>query len=175
MNEARSKIDILYQDVLGDIHEVLTKVDGLKVELPALADDVAAKLSGVLKEVADASAAARAATQSAERLCGRLATDRQQLVVEVQAGIKRGVRASTHALREDTVSRFPMPYIPAWYAVVALFCGAALALFVVAWAGIEIGEHAQEAAIGRSFTRSIPSLDPELKAKLIEHMRKHPN
>lgn len=175
MNQARSKIDILYQDVLGDIHDVLTKVDGLKVELPALADDVTAKLSDVLKEISHASSSARAATQSAERLCDRLAIDRQQLVVEVQAGIKKSVRASMQAgTGEGTVSQFCMPYIPAWYAVVTLFCGAGISLSVAAWIGARTDEQAQEAAIGRSFTRSIPNLDPKLKDKLIEHMRKHP-
>jgi prefoldin subunit 5 len=34
MSEARTKLDILYQDVLGDVKEILDHMDALKVELP---------------------------------------------------------------------------------------------------------------------------------------------
>jgi len=45
MADARSKLDILYQDVLGDIHDVITKVESLKGEFPAAADAMADKLN----------------------------------------------------------------------------------------------------------------------------------
>lgn len=34
MSDARTKLDILYHDVLGDIHELFTKLDLLRTELP---------------------------------------------------------------------------------------------------------------------------------------------
>lgn len=82
MADARSKLDILYQDVLGDIHDVITKVESLKNEFPIAADAMvdklnvqaghylvaAEKLAGVLKGMSDeidrsaAQAAAQAST-----------------------------------------------------------------------------------------------------------------
>jgi hypothetical protein len=45
MADARSKLDILYQDVLGDIHEIIVKVETLKTELPVATDAMADKLN----------------------------------------------------------------------------------------------------------------------------------
>ena len=45
MADARTKLDIIYQDVLGDVHEILNRVDTLKSELPAAADAMADKLN----------------------------------------------------------------------------------------------------------------------------------
>lgn len=81
MADARSKLDVLYHDVLGDIHEVIQRVERLQAELPAAADAVgdklnvqtghylvaAEKLAGVLKgmsEEIDRSAAQAAAQAS---------------------------------------------------------------------------------------------------------------
>jgi len=44
MADARSKLDILYQDVLGEIHEVINRVDALKADIPSAADQAAQKL-----------------------------------------------------------------------------------------------------------------------------------
>lgn len=81
MADARSKLDVLYHDVLGDIHDVIQRVERLQAELPAAADSVgdklnvqtghylvaAEKLAGVLKgmsEEIDRSAAQAAAQAS---------------------------------------------------------------------------------------------------------------
>lgn len=45
MVDARTKLDIIYQEGLSDIHEVLDRVDVLKAELPAAADLLADKLN----------------------------------------------------------------------------------------------------------------------------------
>lgn len=55
-NDARSKLDILYQDVLGEIHEVITRVESLKIEMPAVANEAAQKLevqTGTMLAAAD--------------------------------------------------------------------------------------------------------------------------
>ena len=38
MSDARTKLDILYQEVLGDVKEVLDRMDQLKIELPNVFD-----------------------------------------------------------------------------------------------------------------------------------------
>lgn len=44
MSEARSKLDILYQDVLGEIHDVITRVEKLRTDIPAVTDQAAATI-----------------------------------------------------------------------------------------------------------------------------------
>lgn len=46
MSEARTKLDILYQEVLGDVHAILNHVDELKAGLPTAFDGAASKLQG---------------------------------------------------------------------------------------------------------------------------------
>jgi len=56
MADARSKLDILYQDVLGEIHEVINRVDALKADIPSAADQAAQKLelqTGTMLAAAD--------------------------------------------------------------------------------------------------------------------------
>ena len=56
MADARSKLDILYHDVLGEIHEVINRVDTLKAEIPNAADQAAQKLelqTGTMLAAAD--------------------------------------------------------------------------------------------------------------------------
>lgn len=94
MNDtARRKLDIIYEDVLGDVGEILNRVDALKAELPATADKMteklevqtghyvaaAEKLSSVLKAMMQqvdrsAAQAAAAATQTAKLDIQRAAT-----------------------------------------------------------------------------------------------------
>lgn len=80
MNDtARRKLDIIYEDVLGDVGEILNRVDSLKADLPRTADQMvdklklqtghylaaAEKLGGVLvgmKQEVDRAAAQAAAT-----------------------------------------------------------------------------------------------------------------
>ena len=56
MADARSKLDILYQDVLGEIHEVINRVDSLKADIRNTADQAAQKLelqTGTMLAAAD--------------------------------------------------------------------------------------------------------------------------
>lgn len=45
MSDARTKIDFLYKEVLGDVHTVLEQMESLKQEIPAAADAMADKLN----------------------------------------------------------------------------------------------------------------------------------
>lgn len=45
MVDARTKLDIIYQEAMGDVHEILDRVDVLKAELPAAADALGDKLN----------------------------------------------------------------------------------------------------------------------------------
>lgn len=56
MADARTKLDILYQDVLGEIHEVINRVDALKADIPSAADQAASKIelqTGTMLAAAD--------------------------------------------------------------------------------------------------------------------------
>lgn len=44
MADARSKLDILYQDVLGEIHEIINRVETLKADIPSAADKAIQRL-----------------------------------------------------------------------------------------------------------------------------------
>lgn len=46
----RSKLDLIYSDILGDVHELLKQVEGLKTHLPEAAQDFKNKLNPALKE-----------------------------------------------------------------------------------------------------------------------------
>lgn len=45
MADARTKIEFLYKEVLGDVHTVLEQMESLKQEIPAAADAMADKLN----------------------------------------------------------------------------------------------------------------------------------
>lgn len=45
MTDARTKIEFLYKEVLGDVHTVLEQMESLKQEIPAAADAMADKLN----------------------------------------------------------------------------------------------------------------------------------
>ena len=48
MTDARTKIDILYKDVLGEVTDVIERVERLKIELPATAEETLSRPVGQL-------------------------------------------------------------------------------------------------------------------------------
>jgi hypothetical protein len=53
MSEARTKLDILYKDVLGDVTHLLDKVDALKNSIPNVAIEVENQLKEVLDQISE--------------------------------------------------------------------------------------------------------------------------
>jgi len=95
-------------------------------------------------------------------------TERLQLAKAVEAQLARAVKLAGSAGSAPLSLR----YLPAWYAVVgSVVVGTALA---AAWIiGVEQGTaRAEEAAVGRSFTRVLPELDPKVRAQIMEQLRK---
>ena len=119
-------------------------------------------------ESAAACAKADVATQAATAHIAKLTAERAHLVKSIEMQVLKAVRGAG----AGGVSAVSLRYIPAWYAVVgALAVGVALA---AAWvAGVERGTaRAEEAAVGRSFSRIVPDLDPKVREQLMEHLRK---
>lgn len=116
--------------------------------------------------VAETAAAAKVASSQSKRLDAEVI----QAIKKIEAELLKAVKIASRSHGSTVTLR----YIPAWYAVIgALAVGLALA---TAWVvGVEQGATlAEEAAIGRSFTRVVPTMDPKLKAQLMEHVRKNP-
>ena len=132
------------------------------------------EMRGASKEVStelkQAAADLRAASQLAMTANNALTADRAKLMKDIQTHMTRCVKIASAGQSSNQGIR----YVPAWYALVGAVLGAfALA---AAWAvGVEHGAtRAEEAAVGRSFARVVPTLDPKLKAQLMEHLRKNP-
>lgn len=124
------------------------------------------------QEIIGASGAAVNAAKAVEAAAKRMELERDKLAHELETRVLKCVRIA----RGSPVGPISaLTLVPAWYMFASLVCGATLSLFVGAWSGKFSWDHSQEAAIGRSFIRSLPTLDPDVKAKLIEHMRKHPD
>lgn len=51
MVDARTKLDIIYADVLGDINDLLSRLDKLKNDLPKASDDVATNFDNHAKRL----------------------------------------------------------------------------------------------------------------------------
>lgn len=105
MAEPRSKLDILYQDVLGDLHDVLIRVETLKAEIPAAADKMgdalntqagnylaaAEKAAAVLADLASqvdayADASAKQAAEAAKLDIRQAATQAASEAVQAEIG-----------------------------------------------------------------------------------------
>lgn len=124
------------------------------------------------KEIIGASSAAVNAAKAVEAAAKRMELEREKLATELETRVLKCIRIAKSSPVEHISALTP---VPAWCVFAALVTGAVLSLFVGAWSGKFSWDHSQEAAIGRSFIRSLPTLDPDVKAKLIEHMRKHPD
>ena len=94
MADARSKLDILYQDVLGEIHEVINRVDTLKTEIPSAPDQAAQKLelqTGTMLAAAD-------------KLRGVLSDMAKQVDNYADTATKKAVEAGKLDVRQAAVS-----------------------------------------------------------------------
>jgi len=119
-------------------------------------------------EAAAATARADGAAQAATAHLTRLAAERTQLVKTIEAQVVKAVKLAS----KGEPNSLSLRYIPAWYvAVGSLAVGVALA---AAWMiGVEQGTaRAEEAAVGRSFARVLPKLDPKVREHIMEHLQK---
>lgn len=119
-------------------------------------------------ESAAASAKAGDAAQAATAQLAKLTAERAQLVKSIETQVLKATRIASKGDANLTSLR----YIPAWWAVVgALAAGVALA--AAWWIGVQQGtERAEEAAVGRAFSRVVPELDPKVRESIMEHLRK---
>jgi hypothetical protein len=109
-------------------------------------------------------------SQGAAVATDRLLADRAQLLTAVETHMLKCVKLAS----KGQSSQPGFPYVSAWYAVVWAVVGA-IALAAAWTIGVEHGSaRAEEAAVGRSFARVVPTLDPKLKAQLMEHLRNNP-
>lgn len=117
---------------------------------------------------AAASEKADIAAQAAMAHLARLAAERAQLVKTIETQVVKAVKLAS----KGGSSQLSLRYVPAWYAVVgSLTVGIAL---TAAWKiGVEHGtSRAEEAAVGRAFSRLVPSLDPKMRKQLMQLLRK---
>lgn len=114
--------------------------------------------------------ASEAASRSAAVVLERMSAERTQLVKAVEAQMVKCLKQAS----KGQSSAKGMRDIPFWYAVGGALAGAVV-LAVAFTVGIQHGSSlAEEAAVGRSFSRIVPTMDPKLKQQLMEHLRKNP-
>lgn len=115
-----------------------------------------------------ATAKAEVAMQAATAHLTKLAAERSQLVKTIETQVVKAVKLVVKA----ESSPLSLRYIPAWYAVVGALVGAVA--LATAWnIGVIQGTaRAEEAAVGRAFSKVIPALDQNLRDQLLEHLRK---
>lgn len=75
MSDARAKLDLIYKDVLGDVTDLLDKVEALQNSLPAAATEVEAQLKEVLGQISES--------------IGVLQGDKERLVQKAKAEVAR--------------------------------------------------------------------------------------
>ena len=129
--------------------------------LRAAGDDVARQLETAAKELRDTSHVATTANAA-------LLAERTKLFKDIEAHVAWCVNQAATAQSKSVDFR----YVPIWHAVVGAFAvGLVMAAAVVF--GLERGSaQADEAAIGRSFLRVVPELEPKVRKKIMEHLRK---
>lgn len=112
--------------------------------------------------------AAEAASRSAASGFDRISADRVNLLKSVETQMMKCIKLASNGQS----SAHDFRYIPLSYAVGgAVAC--AVALSAAFMFGLERGTtQAEEAAVGRSFSRVLPELDPKVRAHIMEHLRK---
>ena len=112
--------------------------------------------------------AVEVATRAAAAAVDRLAADRTQMLKSVETQVAKCVKAAS----AGQAGSHNAWNIPVWYAVVGSCIGAA-GISAALMFGFERGSvQAQEAAVGRSFARVVPALDPKLREQIMRHLRK---
>lgn len=131
-------------------------------QLRTAGDTVAEQLQTVAADLHTASQAATAANRS-------LSADRAKLMKDIESHVARCVKLAGNG--QSGVQDFGR--IPIWYAVVGALAGA-VALSAALMVGVERNSAmAEDAAVGRAFARALPTMDPKLKQRLLEHVRKN--
>jgi len=129
--------------------------------LRAAGDDVAVQLEAAAEELRKASSVAASANSS-------LAAERAKLLKEIEAHVAWCVKQATKGQSKGVDLR----YVPFWYAVGGALAGAVVISAAVLFGLDRGGARAEEAAIGRSFSRVVPELDPKVREHIMEHLRK---
>lgn len=78
MSDARTKLDILYQEVLGDVKEVLDRMDLLKLDLPNTFDEAISLIQIERKNI----------TRSADKL----SSDSQDIVLKIEEYVQASAK-----------------------------------------------------------------------------------
>ena len=98
----------------------------------------------------------------------KMSADRSQLLKAVEAQIVKGMKQVNKgaAVSQD------VSHIPVRYAIFSALA-AAVVLTAAVTVGIERGSaQAEEAAIGRAFSRIVPELDPKVREHIMVHLEK---
>lgn len=112
--------------------------------------------------------ASETAMRSAAGALEKMSVDRSQLMKAVEAQIVKGMK---QANKGATVAQ-GLSHIPVRYAVLSALASAVV-LTAAVMVGIERGSaQAEEAAIGRAFSRVVPELDPKVREHIMVHLQK---
>jgi hypothetical protein len=116
----------------------------------------------------EAMTASEKAMRSTAGALEKMSADRSQLLKAVEAQIVKGMKqVNKGAAVSQNVSHIPVRY--------AIFSALAAAVVLTAavTVGIERGSaQAEEAAIGRAFSRVVPELDPKVREHIMVHLEK---
>jgi hypothetical protein len=131
-------------------------------EIRTAGDEVSTQLWGAAADLLAASKLVSTANAA-------IMADRAKFLRDVEGHI---VACAKTASKAQASSR-PLGYVPTWYAVLGAVTSAVL--LVAAWtAGIERGTaQANDAEVGRAFSRAVPTMDPKLRTQLLKHLRKN--
>jgi hypothetical protein len=147
------------------------KVDGydpLVIAALFYSQQLGATGDAVAKQLQAAAADLRAASQVATAANNSLVADRAKLIKDIEAHVARCVKLASKGQSGGQDFR----RIPLWHAVAGAVVGA-IALSAGLMIGFERGSaQADDAAVGRSFVRVVPTMDAKLKQQLMEHLRK---
>lgn len=114
-----------------------------------------------------AAADLRAATEQTKGQVDATGAERAKLMREIERHVQKcaGAIIKSHSSQPD------VRYIPAWYALVGAVVGA-IVLTVALAIGLDRGSDLErDAAVGRTFSRILPTLDPQVKKQLIKSAR----
>jgi ribosome-associated translation inhibitor RaiA len=87
MSDARTKLDILYQEVLGDVKEVLDRMDQLKIELPNVFDGAIALIQIEHKNISLSA--------------NKLNAGSQDIVSKIEAYVQASAKSAADAAKLD--------------------------------------------------------------------------
>lgn len=109
MSDARTKLDLIYQDVLGDVHALLEQIESLNNRIPATTDNAVMRLE---KQVTALSIAAQQLQDTSVRELGALAKaiddhtvrSLERSLAEAKQRVDEAVKASvTKALGDASI------------------------------------------------------------------------